>query len=300
MSKRKICLDAGHYGKTNRSPAVPAYYESEMNWKLHLKLKAALERYGFEVITTRADQAKDLELTARGKMSKGCDLFLSIHSNAVGSTTNEAVDYPLVIVQLDGKGDTLGRSLANAIRETMGTKQAANVWSKKGDSGEYYGVLRGAASVGTMGMILEHSFHTQTRAAQWLLEDSNLDKLAEAEAAVIAAHFGVEKPTAEPETTGTIYRVQVGAYSVKANAEAQLAKLRAAGFDGFIVEIKVEPDPEPVAPAPTPAPPKKSVEEIAREVINGDWGNGAERKKRLTAAGYDYATIQAAVNKILA
>lgn len=299
MSKRKICLDAGHYGKINRSPAVPAYYESEMNWKLHLKLKAALEAYGFEVITTRADQAKDLELTARGKMSKGCDLFLSIHSNAVGSTTNEAVDYPLVIVQLDGKGDALGRSLANAIRETMGTKQAGNVWSKKGDSGEYYGVLRGAASVGTMGMILEHSFHTQTRAAQWLCVDSNLDKLAEAEAKVIAAHFGVEKPTAEPEPTGTIYRVQVGAYSSKANAEAMLAKLKAAGFEGFIVEAQAEADPEPETPAPAPAPAKKSVAEIAAEVINGDWGNGAERKKRLTAAGYNYATIQAEVNRLL-
>lgn len=31
----KICLDAGHYGKYNRSPAVKTYYESDMNWKLH-------------------------------------------------------------------------------------------------------------------------------------------------------------------------------------------------------------------------------------------------------------------------
>jgi len=55
----------------------------------------------------------------------------------------------------------------------------------------------------------------------------------------------------------------------------------------------------PVAP-PTPATEKKSVEEIAKEVINGDWGNGADRKNRLTAAGYDYAKVQARVNELCA
>lgn len=42
---------------------------------------------------------------------------------------------------------------------------------------------------------------------------------------------------------------------------------------------------------------KKSVAEIAAEVIAGKWGNGADRKTRLEAAGYDYMTVQAAVNK---
>lgn len=50
----------------------------------------------------------------------------------------------------------------------------------------------------------------------------------------------------------------------------------------------------------TPKPVKKSVEEIAREVINGKWGNGADRKKRLTQAGYNYQEIQNRVNQILA
>lgn len=44
---------------------------------------------------------------------------------------------------------------------------------------------------------------------------------------------------------------------------------------------------------------KKSTEEIAREVIKGLWGNGAERKKRLTDAGYNYSTIQKKVNQLL-
>jgi uncharacterized protein YgiM (DUF1202 family) len=50
-------------------------------------------------------------------------------------------------------------------------------------------------------MLVEHSFHTCTRSAEWLLDEANLDKLAQAEARVIAEHFGMlgGKP-AEPAT----------------------------------------------------------------------------------------------------
>ena len=46
-------------------------------------------------------------------------------------------------------------------------------------------------------------------------------------------------------------------------------------------------------------PAKKSVDEMAKEVIRGDWGNGIERKKRLTEAGYDFSIIQKKVNELL-
>lgn len=227
-----VCLDAGHYGKYNRSPAVKSYYESDMAWKFHLLLKSALEAYGIEVKTTRAKQAEDLALIARGKASKGCDLFLSTHSNAVGSGVNEAVDYPLACVQLDGKGDALGLKLAQTIEKIMGTKQKGKTATRKGSNGEYYGVLRGAAAVGTVGMILEHSFHTNTRSTKWLMDDANLQKLANAEAKVIAEYFGMS------ENRGVLYCVQVGAYSNPKNAEDQLAKVKAAGFDACIATKK--------------------------------------------------------------
>lgn len=44
---------------------------------------------------------------------------------------------------------------------------------------------------------------------------------------------------------------------------------------------------------------KKTVDEVAREVIKGKWGSGAERRKNLTAAGYNYAEVQNRVNQIL-
>ncbi len=190
MAKIKVCLDAGHYDKYNQSPVVPKYYESDMAWKLHLKLKKYLEECGIEVCTTRAKQKKDMKLTERGKAAKGCDLFLSIHSNAA---TKESVDYPIAFVPINGSADELGKQLAKCIEQVMGTKQSGRAESKKSEKGnwDYYSVINGAASVGVPGIILEHSFHTNTKATNWLLDDSNLDRLAKAEAKVIAEYFKV-------------------------------------------------------------------------------------------------------------
>lgn len=54
-----------------------------------------------------------------------------------------------------------------------------------------------------------------------------------------------------------------------------------------------------VVPTPTPAPAKKSVDEIAQEVIRGEWGNGSDRRARIESAGYDYDAVQDRVNEIL-
>lgn len=52
----------------------------------------------------------------------------------------------------------------------------------------------------------------------------------------------------------------------------------------------------PVSPNPKP---EKSIEEIAKEVLEGIWGNGEDRRKRLAAAGYDYDAVQNRVNELL-
>jgi N-acetylmuramoyl-L-alanine amidase len=207
----KICLDAGHFGKVNRSRVVREYYESEMNWKLHNYLAQELERYGVTVVKTRADQAKDLSLSQRGKASVGCDLFLSIHSNA---TDAEYVDYPLVVTMQDGRGDKLGLAIAKKIEELMGTVQKGKITKKKNPDGtEWYGVLRGADSVGTVGMIIEHSFHSNIKATKWLLVDENLKAMAKAEADLIAEHYGLNKqsqPVEKPVADETDKVLKVG------------------------------------------------------------------------------------------
>jgi len=233
-----VCLDAGHYGKYNRSNVVPEYYESDMNWKLHLLLAKELEAFGFEVKKTRTSQAKDLGLYKRGEASKGCDLFISIHSNACGT---EKVDRPEGIYLVDDKTtsiDELSKEVAVLLSETvakvMQTKDKPRNFSRLAgmdlngdglDNDNYYGVLHWARKVGTAGIILEHSFHTNTRAAKWLMDEGNLAKLAKAEAEALAAFFGVEK---EQPAVEKYYRVrrswedaasQVGAYKTLANAK---------------------------------------------------------------------------------
>ena len=46
-------------------------------------------------------------------------------------------------------------------------------------------------------------------------------------------------------------------------------------------------------------PKLKTVDEIAKEVIQGKWSAGDERKQKLTAAGYDYGKVQTRVNELM-
>lgn len=87
-----------------------------------------------------------------------------------------------------------------------------------------------------------------------------------------------------------LYKVQVGAYSNKINAENMLAKIERAGFDSFI-------DADGTISTPTIA--KKTIDEIAKEVIKGLWGNGTARRNALIAAGYDADAVQKRVNQLL-
>ena len=230
----KICIDAGHYAKYNKSPVNAKYYESEMTWKLHEYLKKELESLGIKVITTRSDQTKDLGLTSRGNKASGCDLFLSIHSNACNT---ESEDFPLACCSVSGKADAIGKKLADTVASVMGTKQNGRIWKRQGKFGDHYGVLRVAAAVGVPGVLLEHSFHTNRKATEWLLVDSNLKKLAKAEAKTIASFYGIK--TSPNNTTtdnkSSLYKVQVGAFSKKENAAKLCEELKAKGYDAIVI-----------------------------------------------------------------
>lgn len=187
----KICLDAGHYGKYNRSAAVPAFYESDFNWKFHFLLEKYLKDYGIDVTTTRKAQDADMDLYERGRCARGQHLFLSIHANWAERVS---ADYPVAYVPVNGSGDSLGLKLARCVAEVMQTKEAGRIDSKQSTKGpwDWYGVIYGAVSVGVPGIILEHSFYSNERSAKWLLDDGNLDKMAKAEADVIVSHYGLE------------------------------------------------------------------------------------------------------------
>ncbi len=80
------------------------------------------------------------------------------------------------------------------------------------------------------------------------------------------------------------------------------AESAAKAIAGVIIERSgaVPAAPTDAAPVQTPdSQNRKSVSQIAKEVIRGEWGNGEERKTRLTKAGYDFSAVQAAVNAAL-
>ena len=110
-------------------------------------------------------------------------------------------------------------------------------------------------------------------------------------------YVAAEKPQAKP-TTPAIKSVDTIAKEVLAgkwgNGEERKKKLTAAGYDYAAVQKCVNE----LCKAPT-TPAKKSVDTIAKEVLAGKWGNGEERKKKLAAAGYDYAAVQKRVNALL-
>ncbi len=233
---KKILIDPGHFAKYNRSPVVREYYEGDRMWSYAQYLIAELKTYGFIVDCTK-DSINDYPKTAdgddniyaRGTMAKGYDLLISTHSNACGT---ESVDRVSVIYPISQKGRDLAVKIGASVSSVMGVS-AYKTYSKVNSKGnaDYYGVIRGAASVGVPALIVEHSFHTNTRAAKWLMVDANLKKMAEAEAKAIAEYYGVSKPTPTVKpttTTSELYRVrkswadsksQIGAYKNLDNAK---------------------------------------------------------------------------------
>lgn len=204
----KICLDPGHYGDDYNPGVAAGYVESNFTWDYFWLLKERLERYGVEVICTRKskdDYPKNSkgkeDLQARGKMSEGCDLFISIHSNAAVNEDETINPIPNGVfchwsVRSGGKeiAETIGYALTDFFKKEWGKIDAPSIYSvesKKHPGYDYYGVLKGAASVGTPAIIVEHSFHTNPKYCEWAMIPHNIEKMADAEVEAIAKYYNL-------------------------------------------------------------------------------------------------------------
>lgn len=110
--------------------------------------------------------------------------------------------------------------------------------------------------------------------------------------------FGGNIPTPKPQPAPTksvdeLAREVIG--GKWDNGDDRKNRLQAAGYNYSEIQARVN---EILNGGNKPVP-KKSNEEIAKEVINGKWGNGEDRKNRLAQSGYNYSEIQAIVNRIL-
>ena len=82
----------------------------------------------------------------------------------------------------------------------------------------------------------EHVFHDNPEDAQWFHE--HMEDVARSAAKGLCEWFGIEykEPAKKEEPSTTIYRVQVGAFHSKENAQAYLEKVQAAGFPNAYIK----------------------------------------------------------------
>lgn len=120
---------------------------------------------------------------------------------------------------------------------------------------------------------------------------------------------GADAPTKKPMTPEEVEKVALEVLDGKyGNGQERVTKLTEAGYDYQTVQNKVnelvaakEPVEEPKEETKPEKPtPKFTTAEMVQKVINGEYGNGDERKKKLEAEGYNYREIQNAVNSALA
>lgn len=188
--------------------------------------KIALERSGVDVMLMHDE---DMQTKCAESNKFDADLHVPIHTNAF----NGKVMGTRMFCYNTGKGMAACKAIfARVAPLSPGTSENIQVNQK------LYEVRVPAAPTA----YLECEFHDTVDGAKWIVENTVL--IGEAIAHGICDYFGVtfkepEQPKpAKPVTTDTLYRVQVGAFAVRENAEKMLARLKAAGFDGFIREGK--------------------------------------------------------------
>jgi N-acetylmuramoyl-L-alanine amidase len=214
--KLRITLDPGHGERGNPYPAAHGFFEGTQMHRLAGFMTEALQKYGFDVINTREKLSDDPPVDRRGGMAakNNSVLFLSLHSNAAASSTDTTAIGSEVFLSVRGQQfKPLAENLLAAVCDVMNhpSRGVKKRTIENNPHTDWFGVIRSAVSGGcACAMLLEHGFHTNPRDAAFLTADSNLRKLAEAEAAVIAEYFGV-KPQAPLTAADALTALRVSA-----------------------------------------------------------------------------------------
>jgi N-acetylmuramoyl-L-alanine amidase len=233
----KIALNAGHYMKTAGKRCLKKLDKNEtrewwLNDRICDKIEAKLKEYeGYSLL--RVDDttgATDVSLTNRAKKANtwGADFYLSIHHNAgiKGGKGGGVVAY--VYTKVDAKTLAWQKKLYDAIIKHTGLKGNRATPLAKSNLAE-------CRQTNMPAVLLECGFMDSATDVPIILTDEYADKVATACVEVIVAQGELtKKVVVEQPATGTIYRVQVGAYKDKANAEKLVASLKKDGYDAYI------------------------------------------------------------------
>ncbi len=232
-----IILDPGHGPKGNPYPHAPGCFEGTQMWRLAGYLAAELGRYGFAVATTRPSLSDDPSLTARGRAAKGADMFLSLHSNASPSTATRGSECFCSVRGMQHK--PLAAKLSADVSALFGhaDRGAKTNPSTKHPGQDYFTVQQSAAAVGcTCALLIEHGFHTNSADTALLTNDSFLQRLAKAEAEIIAEYFGAKE---EDTVAGQSITIKPGDIAVvglyRNTGKRTLAQIKAETGAGVLI-----------------------------------------------------------------
>ena len=189
--------------------------EGEQCGKIAEACKVALERSGVQVKLMH-DESMQEKVAASNAFD--ADLHVPIHTTAFNGTVSGT---RMFCFNNNGNGMRACKAIFNRLAPvTPGTSENIRV-----DASLYEVRVPSAPTA-----YIEVDFHDVPAVAKWII--GNTELIGETIAHGICDYLGV----AFKEASKTIYRVQVGAYAVKANADKMLAKLKSDGYNGFIVE----------------------------------------------------------------
>ena len=182
--------------------------------------KAALARSGVGVML---GHMKSMQDKVHESNTYGADLHVCIHTNAFNGQVSGT---RMFCFNENGNGMKACKAIFNRLAPiTPGTSENIRV------NAELYEVRVPKAPTA----YIEVDFHDVPSVAQWIVEHVNL--IGEVIAQGICDYFGVTYKQPVPASKeDVLYKVQVGAFAIRSNAEKMLTRLKAAGFDGYIKE----------------------------------------------------------------
>lgn len=219
----KVFIGVGH-GGSDPGAVSNNTNEKDLNLSIALACQDVLVRHGVSVNMSRTkDEDDNISEEIRECNVYQPDIAVDIHNNAGGGDGAEVFHH-----YGGGVSKTLAEDILAEIVKIGQNSRGAKV-RKNANGKDYYAFIRNTTCPA---VIVECAFVDNATDLEILATEGKRQSMGEAIAKGILKTLGVEFQA----ETGTIYRVQVGAYKVKANAEAMLKKIKAAGFDAFITK----------------------------------------------------------------
>ena len=207
MASPKVVLDPGHGKYGNPYPAASGYYEGTQMFKLATYLKAMLTKSGVTVIMTRKNVSDDPSLETRGKTAgnNGAKLFISLHSDAIGSYVSTSAKGVTMFYSIKdtAKNKPFATKFCSEIATLLGTTNRG-AQTRVGTNGDWYGVIRNSAASGCPNaFLIEHGFHTNPTDVAKLINDDWLKKIALKECELICDFLGIKSTATIKDATST-------------------------------------------------------------------------------------------------